>query len=108
MVSKIASTLLLYLEPPIFLLSFVFVWVLSINYTTIAMNIIKSVCYLYFSVFCSNDPYPSTYAENPSERWKFEETYFPSILIKEDFRLQTAHRSMNSDTAAILDASQTY
>ena len=33
-------------------------------------------------VFCSHDLYPSTYAENRSERWKFKETYFPSILKK--------------------------
>jgi hypothetical protein len=33
-------------------------------------------------VFCSNDLYPSTYAENPSERWKFLEAYFPSTLKK--------------------------
>jgi hypothetical protein len=32
---------------------------------------------------------------------------FPKYT-EEDFRLQTAHLSMSSDTVAILDASQTY
>jgi hypothetical protein len=39
---------------------------------------------------------------------KIEEACIFPKYTEEDFRLQIAHRSMRSDTVAILDASQTY